>query len=91
MNSTTVKMNSRHFGHTANTDWATRFAGWIDSVKTFVFVPKSPESDTAESVRRLLELADSYDETQPSYASDLRAAAMAFDQRSGGRSSIVGR
>ena len=37
----------------------------------------APAPTTAQSAQQLLELADSYESTQPSYAADLRAAAAA--------------
>jgi hypothetical protein len=37
----------------------------------------APAPTVSESAQQLLELADSYESTQPSYAADLRAAAAA--------------
>jgi len=86
MNSSiTVKINPARFD-VGSAKPMFDIAGWLASLIKRVFAQQAtPQTADAESVEHLLALADAYAETQPSYASDLRAAAMAYDASAGRR------
>jgi len=86
MNSSiTVKINPARFD-LGNAKPMFDIAGWLGSLAKRVFAPQAAaQTADAESVEHLLALADAYAETQPSYAADLRAAAMSYDASAGRR------
>jgi hypothetical protein len=71
-----MNATSQAFGHAHTPSLFNFVNALIDSVIGF-FAP-SPESDAA-AAQRLREFAAEYAEAQPSYASDLNAAADGYD------------
>ena len=64
-------------GH-ALQSWMQKISVSLAYFAKLAFSPVDAHAERAESIRQLLALADSYAETQPSYAADLRAAAMSY-------------
>jgi hypothetical protein len=78
MNTTTLNTHHRHAVKTpAATGWTTPLRQAVEqaaaSLRRWLMEPRVARPDTAQ---RLLALADAYQSTQPSYAADLRAAAL---------------
>ena len=78
MNTTRLNIAHRHAVRTpAATGWSTTLRQAIEKMAAFLrrwaMEPRMARPDTTQ---RLLALADAYQATQPSYAADLRAAAL---------------
>jgi hypothetical protein len=78
MNTTTLNTAHRHAAKAATASgWTTTLRHAVEqaaaSLRRWAMEPRVTLPDTAQ---RLLALADAYQATQPSYAADLRAAAL---------------